>query len=106
MTIVLPVDVVAAIAAEAAALVEVQPASVSPYMTVPEAADYLRCSRQRVYDLLSAGRLTRHKDGRRVLVFRAEADALLAGSSGVAPRLPTRPQPRMDTRPSGRGGNT
>jgi len=44
----------------------------SPYMTVVEAAEFLRCSRQRVDDLLSQGRLTRHKDGSRTLVLRAE----------------------------------
>ena len=35
----------------------------SPYLTVPEAADYLRCRRQRIDDLLSARVLMRHKDG-------------------------------------------
>ena len=50
----------------------------SPYLTIPEAADYLRCSRQRVDDLLSQGRLTRHKDGRRTLVGRAEVESHLA----------------------------
>jgi len=53
----------------------------SPYMTVTEAAEYLRASKQRVYDLLSAGRLTRRKDGTRVLVSREELEAHLAGNS-------------------------
>jgi excisionase family DNA binding protein len=63
---------------------------VSPYLTVTEAAGYLRCSPQRIYDLLSTRRLTRHKDGRRVLVARAELDAHLARShpNRVAPGLP------------------
>jgi excisionase family DNA binding protein len=51
--------------------------AVSPYMTIPEAAEYLRCSRQRVDDLLSARRLTRVKEGRRTLVSRAEIEAHL-----------------------------
>ena len=34
-------------------------------MNVREAAEFLRCSRQRVYDLLSDGRLERFKDGSR-----------------------------------------
>jgi excisionase family DNA binding protein len=46
----------------------------SPYMTIPEAAEYLRCSRQRIDDLLSQGRLTRHKEGRRTLVRRDELE--------------------------------
>jgi excisionase family DNA binding protein len=49
----------------------------SPYLTIPETADYLRCSRQRVDDLLSQRRLTRHKDGARTLVSRAEVHRYL-----------------------------
>jgi excisionase family DNA binding protein len=51
--------------------------SEEPYFTVAEAATYLRAKPQRVYDLLSAGRLTRHKDGRRVLIARTDLDAHL-----------------------------
>jgi excisionase family DNA binding protein len=47
----------------------------APFVTVDEAAGYLRCDRQRIYDLLSSGRLTRHKDGTRVLVSRMELEA-------------------------------
>ena len=43
----------------------------SPFMTVVEAAEFLRCSRQRIDDLLSQRRLTRHKDGARTLIRRA-----------------------------------
>jgi hypothetical protein len=42
-------------------------------------ADHRRCSRQRVYDLLSQGWLTRLEDGSRVLVARVEVDAYLRG---------------------------
>jgi excisionase family DNA binding protein len=51
----------------------------SPYLTVAESAEYLRCSRQRIYDLLSQGRLTRVKEGSRTLVARAEVEAHLRG---------------------------
>lgn len=44
------------------------------YLTVEEAAAVLRCSAQRIYDLRSANILTRHSDGRRALVCRAEID--------------------------------
>jgi excisionase family DNA binding protein len=54
-----------------------QPPPVSPYLSVAEAADYIRAKPQRIYDLLSAGRLERYKDGSRVLVSRAELDAYL-----------------------------
>jgi excisionase family DNA binding protein len=46
----------------------------APFLTVDEAAEYLRCDRQRIYDLCSSGRLTRHKDGSRVLISRLELE--------------------------------
>jgi excisionase family DNA binding protein len=58
----------------------------SPYMTIPEAAAYARCKRQRIDDLLSSRRLSRHKDGRRTLILRAELEAHLAATSGPASR--------------------
>ena len=67
------------------------PPEPSPYLSIDEAAEYLRAKKQRVYDLVSAGRLTRFKDGSRVLVSRAELDAHL---SGVAHQLPTAPRSR------------
>jgi excisionase family DNA binding protein len=59
-----------------------EPPPASPYLTVEEAAEYLRAEKHRVYDLLSSGRLTRHKDGSRVLVERSELEAYLAGRDG------------------------
>ena len=81
----------------AAIVLERLPAAVpvSPYLTVKEAAVYAACKPQRIYDLLSARRLTRRKDGARVLVARAELDAYL---SGVAQPLPTARQTRTATR--------
>src|SRR5262249_28222681 len=54
----------------------------SPYLTVNEAAAYLRCKPQRIYNLTSAGRLTRLKDGSRVLIARQELDRCLHGETG------------------------
>lgn len=73
-----------ALAAIVAALPEVSlpvPGFESPYMSIPEAAKYLRCNRQRIDDLCSQRRLTRYKDGTRTLVSRAEIDAHLNGRS-------------------------
>jgi excisionase family DNA binding protein len=56
------------------------PPDPSPYLTVAEAAEYLRASRQRIYDLLTSRRLSRRKDGARVLISRAELDAYLSRS--------------------------
>lgn len=49
-------------------------------LTVVEAAERIRAKPQRIYDLLSDGRLTRHKDGSRVLVSRRELDAHVGNS--------------------------
>jgi excisionase family DNA binding protein len=54
-----------------------------PFMTIPEAAAFLRTSRQRIDDLLSARRIERVKDGSRTLLRRADVLAYLeAGSNG------------------------
>lgn len=63
-------------------------APLSPYMTVEEAATYLRCKRQRVDDLLSQRRLTRIRDGSRVLIERADVDAYLAAGGPLLTRAP------------------
>ena len=88
-------ELVEAVADEAArravAIVRAELAALSPaaseYLTVPEAAELLRARPQRVYDLLSEGRLQRFKDGSRVLIRRADLEAYLA--DGVARVLPT-----------------
>jgi excisionase family DNA binding protein len=64
------------------------------FLSVREAADLLRAKPQRVYDLLSAQRLTRYRDGSRVLVSRAE---LLEHISAAAPLLPPTLRSRMGT---------
>jgi excisionase family DNA binding protein len=53
-------------------------------LTVHEAAERIRAKPQRIYDLLSDGRLTRHKDGSRVLVSRRELDAHVGRGGGRA----------------------
>jgi len=91
----LPDEILERIAERAAEIVlaELQrtsPPSSSPYLTVKEAATYLRCQRQRIDDLLSQRRLTRVKEGGRTLVLRAEVEAL-----AVAHVLPSRPETRI-----------
>ena len=66
-----------ALATVARALGRDDPDPPSPYMTVGEAAIYLRCKRQRIDDLLSQRRLTRVKDGARTLIKRAEIEEYL-----------------------------
>ncbi len=84
------VEVIARRVAELLAGESQRPAAGSPFVTVAEAAELLRCSRQRVDNLLSAGRLRRVKDGRRTLIERAELERYLAGAGArrVAHVLP------------------
>lgn len=82
------------IASQAAKMVLEQvrgaPAPASPYMTIPEAAELLRCRRQRVDDLLCQRRLTRVKDGGRTLILRTELEAYLRGEPTDAWSTPPR----------------
>jgi excisionase family DNA binding protein len=81
VTLAVPREVLEALAQRAAAIVlerlAIETAPASEYLSVAEAAELIRAKPQRVYDLLSAGRLTRLKDGSRVLVNRAEIEAYL-----------------------------
>lgn len=47
----------------------------SPYLTTDEAAVYLRCSRERIWQLVSQRQLTAYKDGKRTLLSREEVEA-------------------------------
>jgi excisionase family DNA binding protein len=76
LTLSVPPALVGAIAAAVADELErrgtTPAASASPYLDVDEAAAYLRCTRQRVYDVVHAGAIEPAPDGRRLL-FRREA---------------------------------
>ena len=81
----LPPAAVEAIAQRAAELVLAQLPRAAPtrsYLSVSEAAELLRARPQRVYDLLSSGRLQRVKDDARVLVRRDELLAYLQDDRG------------------------
>ena len=73
------------IAERAAALLarrQPEPERPSEFLSIAEAAELLRCRRQRIDDILSQGRLTRFKDGGRTLVSRAELYERLRGGRG------------------------
>ncbi len=56
----------------------------SPYLTVKEAAAYLRTTPQRIYELTCAKRLPKVKDGGRVLIRRRDLHAWLGDNAGAA----------------------
>jgi excisionase family DNA binding protein len=84
----IPDELIEEIARRAAelALKQLQKAATSepPYLTITEAAAYLRCKRQRIDDLLSKRTLRRFKDGRRTLILRTELDAYISNSNPAA----------------------
>lgn len=49
-----------------------QPSETPEFVTIDEACEFLRCNKQRIYDLRSSGRLTRFSDGSKALVSTAE----------------------------------
>ena len=83
VTFALPPDLLEAIAARAAELVEDRVGDLpEPWIDVEGAAQYLACKRQRVYDLVSQDRLEHRKDGRRLLFRRSWLDEYLEREAG------------------------
>ena len=77
-----PPEFVEAVAQHVADLLaEHQTADPTPYLTVEEAAEYLRCKPKRVYDLCSQRRIDFCKDGSRTLLRRIDLDAYLENST-------------------------
>jgi excisionase family DNA binding protein len=70
------------IAERAAALVPTGASAVSPWLNVTDAAERLRCGKDRIYDLIALGKLHPRRDGRRVLLHRDDLDAYVEGRSG------------------------
>lgn len=48
-----------------------------PWMNAEDAAEYLRCPRSRIYDLIQLGKVLPARDGSRVLFRRSALDAYL-----------------------------
>jgi excisionase family DNA binding protein len=84
MSVQLPDDLVESIAHRAAEIViaRSKALALSPYLTTREAAEYLRRAPQRIHELVCRGELTRHKEGGRLLLDRAEVDALVIAVDG------------------------
>lgn len=77
-----PAGVVEAIAERAAQIVgDRHDADSAPYLSVDEAAEFLRCGRKRIYDLTGQHRLPFVKDGSRTLLRRTDLIAYLEGSA-------------------------
>ena len=81
LTVRLTDEQLAEIAERAAALVSASAPAVSPWLNVAEAAERLRCSKDRIYDLIALGKLHPCRDGRRVLLHRDDLDAYIEGQT-------------------------
>jgi excisionase family DNA binding protein len=79
LTVKLTDEQLAEIAARAAALIPTGTPAVSPWLNVLEAAERLRCRKDRIYDLIALGKLQPRRDGRRVLLHRDDLDAYVEG---------------------------
>ena len=77
LTIRLTDEQLAEIAERAAALVPEASTTASPWLNAVEAAEHLRCRKDRIYDLIALGKLHPHRDGRRVLLRRDDLDAYI-----------------------------
>jgi excisionase family DNA binding protein len=79
LTVRLTDEQLAEIADRAAALVAASAPATSPWMNVGDAAERLRCGKDRIYDLIALGKLNPRRDGRRVLLHRDDLDAYVEG---------------------------
>jgi excisionase family DNA binding protein len=82
LTVTLTDQQLAEIAERAAGLVSAGGETSSPWLNVAEAAERLRCRKDRIYDLIALGKLHPRRDGRRVLLHRDDLDAYIEGSEG------------------------
>ena len=83
VTFELPPELLEAIAARAAELVEDRvDGAPEPWLDVAQAAEHLACKPQRIYDLVSQGRLEHRKDGRRLLFRRSWVDTYVEREAG------------------------
>jgi excisionase family DNA binding protein len=79
LTVRLTEEQLAEIAERAAALIPAGTPIVSPWLNVVEAAERLRCRKDRIYDLIALGKLHPRRDGRRVLLHRDDLDSYVEG---------------------------
>jgi excisionase family DNA binding protein len=81
LTVKLTDEQLAEIARRAAALIPSSEPTVSPWLNVTDAAERLRCRKDRIYDLIALGKLHPRRDGRRVLLHRDDLDAYIEGGA-------------------------
>lgn len=80
-------EALAVIAEQVAAILAERQAEpvVEGYLDVPGACEFLACKRDRIYALVSAGRIPHHRDGSRLLFDRAELHAFVRAGGALRP---------------------
>ncbi len=68
-------DMLDVLAAKLAPRMPTSVSPVSPWLSVADAAERLRCKPDRIYDLIQLGKLKPRRDGRRVLLRVEDVDA-------------------------------
>jgi len=98
---------VEAVAARVAELLAARDKAPERWIGVAQAAEHLACGTNRVYALVSAGRIPFVKEGSRVLFRRSTLDAWLTGGGGIRPYplpihcpRPKRPRTASDSHPT------
>lgn len=88
LTVQMPPEMIEQIAERAAEMVAEQQGgrgAADAWLSVAEAADYLRCSTGRIYQLVSARRIPYSKDGSRTLFRRSQIDAWIEEGGARCP---------------------
>ena len=81
--LVIPDEQLERLATAAARRVAEGPPTGSPWMTVGEAAEFLRCPKSYIYDARANGTLTAYRRGRRAILSRAEVEGHAESASTV-----------------------
>ncbi|QWW67976.1 helix-turn-helix domain-containing protein [Rhizobium sp. WYJ-E13] len=68
--------------------------AIPPVLSIDEAADYLRASREHVYNLLRRGELTSVRAGHRRLIRRVDIDTMLEKAAEDFKPRPRQQRPR------------
>jgi excisionase family DNA binding protein len=84
ITLELPETLIEQVALRAVELIREQAPDSEEWMTSDETADYLKCGRGRIHNLVSEGRIPVHREGGRLLFLKSELDAWIKSGRAMA----------------------
>jgi excisionase family DNA binding protein len=80
----LPEELIEQVALRAVELIREQEPESDEWLTSKQAADYLKCGRGRIHNLVSEGRIPVHREGGRLLFSRQELDDWIKSGRAMA----------------------